>query len=140
MRSGEEEAQMTGRSSSGVAPIGDGGAPIIVPELIIGVSILGAIFLAVSSRVWSPGSSAKSAQTSLMFLSSIRTIMIVNPGPVLQALRTMPISSLTSDGPSYICTGLALRAQPSLSNPTTIRQPSCHGDALMCRIVIFPPT
>jgi hypothetical protein len=72
---------MTGNSSS-VAPTGDGGAPIIDPDLIMGVSILGASRLALSSSVWSPGSSAKSAQPLVMALSSIRTIMIVSPAPV----------------------------------------------------------
>ena len=49
MRSGDEEAQMTGNSSSGVAPLGDGGAPIMDPDLIMGVSIFGARRLALSS-------------------------------------------------------------------------------------------
>ena len=89
-RSGDVDAQMTGNSSSSSPPTGDGGAPNTDPDLIMGVSILGASCLALSSSLWSPGSSAKSAQPLVMSLSSIRTIMIVSPGPVLHALRTMP--------------------------------------------------
>src|SRR5512143_31880 len=136
MRSGDDEAQMTDDSSSGVAPIGDGGAPNTDPVLIMGVSILGASRLALSSRLWSPGSTAKSAQTLLISLSSSRTIMIVSPGPILHALRTMPTCSLGSDAPSYICTGRPLRTQPAQKNPTTVsdtRQCS-HADALTCRM------
>ena len=44
---------MTGNSSSSVPPIGDGGAPIADPDLIMGVSILGASCLALSSSLWS---------------------------------------------------------------------------------------
>ena len=73
MRSGDDEAQKTDDSSSGVAPIGDGGAPNTDPDLIMGVSIVGASRLALSSRLWSPGSTAKSAQT----------LVICQPGPRL---------------------------------------------------------
>src|SRR5262245_10849071 len=98
----------------------------------MGVSILGDSRLALSSRLWSPGSSAKSAQPLVMSLSSIRTIMMVSPGPVLHALRTMPTCSLGSAAPSYICTGLALRAQPILRSATAVRHPPhrCHADVL----------
>jgi hypothetical protein len=63
--------------------------------------------------------------------------MIVSPGPVLHALRTMPTCSLGSAAPSYICTGLALRAQPTMRSPTTVKHPppSCHDEALECRMV-----
>ena len=130
---------MTGNSSSWVAPTGVGGAPVIDPDLIMGVSILGASRLALSSSWWSPGSKAKSPQTLGMSLPSIRTIMIVSPAPVRQALRTMPTCSLGSDGPSYICTGLGLRAQPPLRRSPTItimRYPpqSGHDDVLSFRM------
>lgn len=101
IRNGDEDAQMTA-SSSHVAPIGDGGAPNTDPDLIMGVSILGASRLALSSKWCSPGNSATSAQTLVMSFPSIRTIMIVSPGSVLHALRTMPTCSLGSDAPSYI--------------------------------------
>src|SRR4029078_11568182 len=131
---------MTGNSASWVAPAGVGGAPIIDPDLIMGVSILGASRLALSSSVWSPGSSAKSPQTLGMSLLSIRTIMIVSPGPVLHALRTMPTCSLGSDAPSYICTGLALSPHPTLRSPATMRHPPHNGqhDALGFCMVFFP--
>ena len=48
--SGDEDDQMTEDSSRGVAPIGDGGAPNADPDLIMGVSILGANLLPVTSR------------------------------------------------------------------------------------------
>ena len=73
---------MTGNSSSWVAPTGVGGAPVIDPDLIMGVSILGASRLALSSSWWSPGSKAKSPQPFGISLPSIRTIMIVSPAPV----------------------------------------------------------
>lgn len=114
---------MTGSSSSAVAPTGEGGAPIMDPDLIGGVSILGASRFAVTSRLCSPGSSAKSAQAFLTSLSSIRTTMIVSPGPVLQALRTMPTYSFGRDWPSYIWTGLALRLQWLRRIPIKIRPP-----------------
>src|SRR5512147_2809050 len=136
MRSGDDEAQMTDDSSSGVAPIGDGGAPNTDADLIMGVSIFGASRLALSSRLWSPGSTAKSAQTLLVSLSSSRTIMIVSPGPVLHALRTIPTCSLGSNAPSYIWTGRSLRAQPAQKNPTTVSdtQQCSHADALAFRM------
>src|SRR5262245_13921656 len=129
IRSGEDDAQMTGNSCSAVArPVGDGGAPNTDPDAIMGVSILGASRLALSSRLWSPGNRAKSAQTFLMSLSSIRTIMIVSPGPVLHALRTIPTCSLGSESPSYICTGVGLRAQLTLRSPIIAKYPqhSCE--------------
>ena len=138
IRSGDDDAQMTGNSWSAVAPpVGDGGAPNADPDLSMGVSILGANRLALSSRLCSPGSRAKSAQAFLTSLSSIRMIMIVSPGPVLHPLSTMPTCSLGSDSPSYICTGLPLRAQPALRSPTTVRHTPhrCHDDALALRIV-----
>jgi hypothetical protein len=62
--------------------------------------------------------------------------MIVNPGPVLHALRTMPTCSLGSDAPSYICTGRSLRAQPAQMNPTTVRdtRQCSHADTLAFRM------
>src|SRR5512134_2094732 len=137
IRSGDEDAQMTGNSFPGVAPVGDGGAPNTDPDLIMGVSIFGASRLALSSRMWSPGSRAKSAQTLRMSLSSIRTIMIVSPGPVLHALRMMPTCSLGSVAPSYIWTGLGPRAQPTMKSPAAVRHPPqrCQDDALRCRMV-----
>jgi len=112
---------MTDDSSSGVAPIGDGGAPNTDPDLIMGVSIFGASCLALSSRLWSPGSTAKSAQPLVISLSSSRTIMIVSPGPATQPLRTIPTCSLGSGAPSYICRGLGLRAQPMAKSPVRMR-------------------
>jgi hypothetical protein len=93
MRNGEVDAQTTGNSSDEPAPLGDGGAPKTDPDLIMGVSMLGPSRLALSSSACSPGSKAKSAQTFGTSLSSIRTIMIVRPGSVWQALRTTPTCS-----------------------------------------------